>query len=120
MDFIYPAGTHSTFMLSNYFISSTIKIQNNKEALLSPEEKNACSCGLIQGTTKDSEAPTSPVRSPVCKKFRAKLEQKIKAKSATSSEQRATQYCEGMHLCVTATNAVGEQWNSMADATLSK
>ena len=68
----------------------------------------------------NSEAPPSPIHFPVHKKFRAKLESKLKAKPTKSSEQHTTKYCEGMHLCVTATNAVGERWNSMANATLSK
>lgn len=113
----YSARTHFIFMLSKPFVSGTIKIQNNQDILLSPEEKVACAHGLKE-VADEPDASPSPVRSPVRKKFRDSITSKIE--SMNSCDKHHSDYCDGMHLCVTATNACGERWNSMADAVLTK
>ena len=104
-------------MLSKPFVSGTIKIQNNQDILLSPEEKVACAHGLKE-VADEPDASPSPVRSPVRKKFRDSITSKIE--SMNSCDKHHSDYCDGMHLCVTATNACGKHWNSMADAVLTK
>ena len=94
-------------MLSKPFVSGTIKIQNNQDILLSPEEKVACAHGLKE-VADETDASPSPVRSPVRKKFRDSITSKIE--SMNSCDKHHSDYCDGMHLCVTATNACGERW----------
>ena len=96
----YFARTHFIFMLSKPFVTGTIKIQNNQEILMSPEEKVACSHGLKE-VPDEPDALPSPVRSPVRKKFRESITSKIE--SMNSIDKHPSDYCDGMHLCVTAT-----------------
>ena len=65
-------------MHSTPFVSGVIKIQNNQEMLLSPEEKVACAHGLKLVTDSVDEL-SSPVCSPVRKKFRDSIKSKIES-----------------------------------------
>ena len=115
----YCVITLSQTMHSTPFVSGVIKIQNNQEMLLSPEEKVACARGLKPVSDSPDEL-SSPLCSPVRKKFRFRESIKSKIESRNVCDKHSTKYCDGMHLCVTATNACGERWNSMADCVVTK